>query len=123
MAEKPRIPLRFSKKMLERIGQACEREGIDKSSLSLVYMYQLIRQIEGGETPEIDVSYMKFDQNKSDTTTTGIRAAEKLKSDFEKAIKILNEKQKLKLNTSDVLRSYLIKFTLESEARNKITIE
>lgn len=111
-----RVPLRFSEPMINRLTSACDQEGIDRSSLVVSYMYQIIKQVKSGQVPEFDLSYYLLDHNRE--KVIDIRVSETLKKNFEKTLELLNKERTEKLTTSNVLISYLIKFVVESEQNN-----
>lgn len=64
--KRERCNYRISAKMLERLNESCEREGIDRSTLITSYIYWFVTQVEMGKEPEIDLNYAKMDTNKTE---------------------------------------------------------
>lgn len=110
LMEMTRLPLRFSEAMLRRLNAACEREGIDRSSLVVSHMYQVV---QGGVT-EFDLSFYTLDHGRE--KTIDIRVSKRLKEGFEQKIQELNKNRtEGKLTTSNILISHLIRFIVSSE--------
>ncbi|MDT0305338.1 hypothetical protein, partial [Streptomonospora wellingtoniae] len=88
MAERlKRIIVRFSNNMIERLCDAEEREGIDRSSLIVSYIYQLVES----KTDKFDISYALLDIGKDANVDIGISG--QLKSQFQDKIDTINKNQ------------------------------
>jgi hypothetical protein len=99
--------------MFKRLNDSCEREGINKTTLILSYIYGFVTQVEAGEDPKIiDLSYAKQDTVKTKIVQVSISLV--LKERFSNTLKATN------LNASSLVMSYLIHFILQSEKRANI---
>ncbi|SDY88842.1 hypothetical protein [Thermoactinomyces sp. DSM 45892] len=116
MAERlKRIIVRFSNNMIERLCDAEEREGIDRSSLIVSYIYQLVES----KTDKFDISYALLDIGKDANVDIGISG--QLKSQFQDKIDTINKNQGRsgvnKLTLSNIVASRLIQFVIMSERK------